>query len=34
LAHGSANRRTADDDYCEVMERLIAAGGSVEASIN
>jgi ankyrin repeat protein len=33
-AHGSANCRTADDDYCEVVELLIAAGGTVEASIN
>lgn len=33
-AHGSANCRSADDDYCGVVELLIAAGGTVEASIN
>jgi ankyrin repeat protein len=32
--HGSANCREADDDYCEVVELLIAAGADVETSIN
>jgi ankyrin repeat protein len=32
--HGSANCRAADDDYCEVVELLIGAGATVDASIN
>jgi ankyrin repeat protein len=33
-AHGSANCRRADDDYCQVVEILLRAGASREAATN
>lgn len=33
-AHGSTNCRSADDDYCAVVERLLAAGSDYAAAIN
>ena len=33
-AHGSTNCRTADDDYCAVVDRLIDAGSDYATSIN
>jgi ankyrin repeat protein len=33
-AHGSANCRSADDDYCQVVDALLAAGASRDAAID